>query len=253
MRRTVSDDPVLAKRRIDQFHAQLAKRNHFQLLGVEPDTPAETVRAQYLRFAKKWQPDAFAGIDIGDRKEKLDAIAQRLNEAYEIISDPDQRAEYLIRIDREKRGLSTDVTAILQAEALVDDAMGHLRKGAFAEAKEELKKAMELNGEDPLYRVQFAWATYGTNKKSASVQDEAIGLLKKSIKEQESLPDAYQYLGQIYFDRAEYQLAVRWWKKCLEWDRQNMEAQRGIRLANSRIEKESRSGLVKFFDKLRGK
>lgn len=249
----MSEDPLLAKRRIDQFHGQLEKRNHFQLLGVDAETPHETVKAQYLKLARTWHADAFVGIELGDRKRKLDEIFQRVNEAYEVLSDPDQRAEYLIMLDRKKKGLSTDVSAILRAEALVDDALADMRRSQFADAKTKLEEAIQLNGEDPLYRVQLAWATYGANKKSAAAQEQAVGLLKAAVKERENIPEAYQYLGQIYFDRAEYKQAIRWWKKCLEWEPKNMDASRGLRLATTRLEKENRPGIVKLFDKLRGK
>lgn len=244
----------MAKRRIDQFHAQLEKRNHFQLFGVDPETPPDVVKSQYLKLAKAWYVDTFAGIDLGDRKRKLDEVNQHINEAYAVLSDPDKRAEYMVMLERKKKGLSTDVNAILQAEALVDEAMGLMRKSQFAPAKQMLEEALRLNGEDPLYRVQLAWATYAAAKKSQSAQDEAIGLLKQATKSQENLPEGYQYLGQIYFDRGEYKHAIRWWKKCLEWDRKNMEASRGLRLATTRLEKEeNRSGIAKLFDKLRGK
>jgi len=249
----VSEDPLLAKRRIDQFHAQLEKRDHFQLLGVEPETPPEVVKSQYLKLARTWHADAFVETDLGDRKRKLDEIFQRVNEAFEVVSDPGQRAEYLVLLERKKKGLSTDVNAILNAEALVDDALAEMRRSQFASAKSKLQEAIELNGEDPLYRVQLARATYGAAKSSHGAQEEAIDILKAVVKERENIPEAYQYLGQIHFDRGDYQRAIRWWKKCLEWDRKNTDASRGIRLATTRLEKENRPGIVKLFDKLRGK
>jgi len=249
----VSEDPLLAKRRIDQFHAQLEKRDHFQLLGVDPETPPETVKAQYLKLAKTWHADAFVGVDLGDRKRKLDEIFQRINEAFEVLTDATQREEYLVLLERRKKGLSTDVTSILKAEALVDDAVGNLRRGRYAEAKTALEEAIQLNPDDPLYRVQLGWATYCENKKSESSQNQAIDILKQAVKAQENIAEAYQYLGQIYFDRKDYKQAIRWWKRCLEWDKKNMEATRGLRLATSRLEKENRSGFAKLFDKIRGK
>lgn len=249
----MSEDPLLAKRRIDQFHAQLQKRDHFHLLGVDRDTPPEILKSQYLKLAKAWHTDAFVGVELGDRKRKLDEIFQRINEAYEVLTDANQRAEYLVLLDRKKKGLSTDVTSILEAEGLVDDAMGHLRRGQFAEAKQALESAIARNPDDPYYRVQLGWATYRANKKSEAARSEAIGLLKEALGAQENIAEAYQYLGQIHFDQADYKQAIRWWKRCLEWDPKNMDATRGMRLATSRLEKESRSGLAKLFDKLRGK
>ncbi len=249
----MSEDPLLAKRRIDQFYALLDKRNHFELLGVELETPPEVVKEQYIARAKQWHTDAFVGIELGDRKRKLDEIFQRINEAYEVVGDPVKRSEYLTYLDRKKQGLATDVHSVLRAEGLVDDALAKIRKRDFASALSDLEEAMKLNPDDPLYEVQYAWATYSANKRSTEKREEAIKLLKACIKKQENLVDAYQYLGQIYFEQADYKKAIRWWKGCLEWDSKNMDAARGLRLANTRLEKENRSGIAKFFDKLRGK
>ncbi|MCA9549412.1 MAG: DnaJ domain-containing protein [Myxococcales bacterium] len=244
-------DLARAKAEIDRMYGSLDRRDHFALLGVEPETPPDQLRAAYHFLAKKWHADNFANVDLGPHKQKLDSIFQRIGEAYETLSTPKKREEYMVLVHRQSAGLSTDVNSILRAEQLVDDAMMEIRKKSWKAAIEHLSEAKRLNKDDPLYDVHLAWATYNVhhNKESAA---RAIGMLRDAAKRQENLPLGYQYGGQIFFAQEEYGEATKWWKKCLEWDPKNVEALRGLRLINTRAQKK-KQGLGALFNKLIGK
>ncbi|NJK89121.1 MAG: DnaJ domain-containing protein [Myxococcales bacterium] len=249
----MSGDNTDKLRRIDIMHASLEKRDHFNLLGVDDEAPADTLRMQYLRLAKQWHEDSFVGVSLGERKRKLDDIFQRIQEAYETLSNAGKRAEYLVMLERQRQGLATDVASVLRAEGLVDEALGMMAKKQYGSARKSLEEAIRLNPDDPLYRVHLAWAIYMSNQKARPIQDEALGILKEAVKRQENMADAYKYAGQIHFDRNEYDAAIRWWRQCLKWDSKNTVAVRGIRLATTRIEKEKRSPLGKLLDKMLGR
>lgn len=247
------DEVAKTKAEIDRFHANLDRRDHFQLLGVDQDTGAEQLRLAFHALAKRWHADNFAGMNLGaSRKKKLDEIFQVISAAYDTLSDPKERADYIVKLDRQKQGLSTDVNAILRAEALVDEAVAEIRRRQWPAAIEKLHEARNLNPDDPLYDVHLAWATYSQARSDKANIAKAEQILRDAVKRQESLPLGYQYLGQIAFDGERYDDARRWWKKCLEWDRKNVEAMRGIRLINTRLEKK-KSGLGGLFNKLLGK
>ena len=57
----------------------------YDVLGVEPDAPTEKIKALYRLRTKLVHPDLNAGNDV---PQKL------LNEAYEVLGDPDKRKEY---------------------------------------------------------------------------------------------------------------------------------------------------------------
>ena len=243
-----------AQARIAQFHSLLARRNHFELLGVNRDTPSEAVREAFKNLAKRWHTDAFSNIDIGPEQQKLDEIFQRLNEAYETLTDPGRREEYIVFLDRSARGLSTDVHGILRAEAMVDDALMDMRRRQWDSAMEKLDEARQLNPDDPLYDVHHAWAQYHRARGDAEGIKRAVGTLKVAVKRQENLALAYQYLGQIFFNLKNYAEAKKWWKLCLEYDPRNVDVQRGMRLINTRASKQQQqSGLSGLFNKLLGK
>ncbi len=62
--------------------------DYYKILGVDKNIPQKDVRAAYRKRAKQFHPD----LHPNDPKAK--AKFQALNEAYEVISDPDKRAKY---------------------------------------------------------------------------------------------------------------------------------------------------------------
>ena len=62
--------------------------DYYKILGVDRNIPQKDVRAAYRKRAKLFHPD----LHPNDPKAK--AKFQALNEAYEVIGDPDKRAKY---------------------------------------------------------------------------------------------------------------------------------------------------------------
>ncbi len=58
---------------------------HYETLGVEPDAAADDIKAAYKRLALETHPDRQGGDE---------AAFKAVNEAYEVLSDEDLRAEY---------------------------------------------------------------------------------------------------------------------------------------------------------------
>ena len=243
-----------ARARIAQFYLLLGRRNHFELLGIGREADDETVRAAFKELAKRWHTDAFANIELGEEQAKLDEIFQRLNEAYETLTTPKLREEYTVYLDRSAKGLATDVHGVLRAEGMVDEALMDLKRKQWSDAVEKLREARKLNPDDPLYDVHYAWALYhlARSSKKGSHKD-AVNMLRAATKRQENLALAYQYLGQIYFNGNNYEEAKKWWKVCLQYEPRNVDAQRGVRLINTRAQKREQSGITGFFNKLVGK
>lgn len=62
--------------------------DYYKILGVDRNIPQEKVREAYRKRAKQFHPD----LHPNDPKAK--AKFQALNEAYDVISDPDKRKKY---------------------------------------------------------------------------------------------------------------------------------------------------------------
>ncbi|MDT8435031.1 MAG: DnaJ C-terminal domain-containing protein, partial [Anaerosomatales bacterium] len=61
-----------------------ATKNYYDILGVKKDASADEIKKAFRRLARKHHPDA------GGSEEKF----KELNEAYEVLSDTEKRAQY---------------------------------------------------------------------------------------------------------------------------------------------------------------
>jgi molecular chaperone DnaJ len=66
----------------------MAKRDYYEILGVEREAEAEDIRRAYRKLAVKFHPDKNPGDKQAEEKFK------ELGEAYEALSDPQKRAAY---------------------------------------------------------------------------------------------------------------------------------------------------------------
>src|SRR3712207_8054642 len=62
--------------------------DYYKILGVDKDIPQKDIRGAYRKRAKQFHPD----LHPNDAKAK--AKFQALNEAYDVLSDPEKRKKY---------------------------------------------------------------------------------------------------------------------------------------------------------------
>lgn len=238
------------ERRIDVFHDDIMRRTFFEVFEASPETSPEDLKSSYFALARKWHVDNFVGKGVDSRKRRLDAIFARITEAYETLSDPEKRGDYITYLDRKAKGLPTDVAEILRGEQLYDQALAMVRRRDYRGAREVLEEALRLNP-DPNYHATLGWAIYQENPQDERAVAEGVGHLQRAVKEQKNLPIAYQHLGSIAFARKAYGEAKRWWDRCLAFAPDNIEASRGLRMIAQRSKSaEPRSGI---FGRLRGR
>ncbi len=63
-------------------------RDPYQVLGLSSDATQDEIKQAYRRCVKQWHPDLHPGDDRATQKMK------EINEAYEILTDPDKRAAH---------------------------------------------------------------------------------------------------------------------------------------------------------------
>ena len=73
--------------------------NYYELLGINPQAGPEAIKRAYYDQLKIWHPDKNAG-----RLAEAEEITKTLNQAYGILSDPEQRKQYdrMLRYTRGK-------------------------------------------------------------------------------------------------------------------------------------------------------
>lgn len=66
------------------------KKDFYEVLGVAKGASAEELKAAYRKSALQWHPDRHQGED----KKKAEEKFKEINEAYQVLSDPQKKATY---------------------------------------------------------------------------------------------------------------------------------------------------------------
>lgn len=64
--------------------------NYYKILEVDKDASPEVIEKAYKALAKKYHPD----LQESNMKQKAEEKLKLINEAYEVLSNPDSRAKY---------------------------------------------------------------------------------------------------------------------------------------------------------------
>jgi len=64
------------------------KRDYYEVLGVSKEASDEEIKKAFRKLAKKYHPD----LNPGDKEAEIKF--KEINEAYEVLSDPNKRAKY---------------------------------------------------------------------------------------------------------------------------------------------------------------
>ncbi len=70
------------------YNGDMEYREYYKVLGVDSKASPEQIKRAYRQLAKKYHPDLHPGDKAAEEKFK------ELNEAYEVLSDPEKRARY---------------------------------------------------------------------------------------------------------------------------------------------------------------
>jgi curved DNA-binding protein len=62
-------------------------KDYYEILGVARTAPQDEIRKAYRKLAKKYHPDI-------SKEKNADARYREINEAYEVLKDPDKRSKY---------------------------------------------------------------------------------------------------------------------------------------------------------------
>ena len=82
------------RQEIEDAHAGLKTRNHFEVLGIPRASNEAQVKDAYFRLAKRFHPDTHHDPHLADLRDKLEAVFIRLGEAYEVLRSSRSRASY---------------------------------------------------------------------------------------------------------------------------------------------------------------
>ncbi|HEU4391533.1 MAG TPA: DnaJ domain-containing protein, partial [Blastocatellia bacterium] len=63
-------------------------KDYYEVLGVKREAPPEQIKTAYRKLARKYHPD------VNPKDKRAEERFKEINEAYEVLSDPEKRKRY---------------------------------------------------------------------------------------------------------------------------------------------------------------
>lgn len=124
------------------------KRDYYEVLGVSRDAGPEDLKRAYRRLAVKYHPDK----NPDDRKAAEDRFKE-LNEAYQVLSDPERRAQY----DRFGHAAFEQEGVGFGFPSGFEDIIGDLFGDFFGTGRSRSGRSRARRGEDLQYRLELSF------------------------------------------------------------------------------------------------
>ena len=135
-------------------------KDYYKILGIDENCTAQDIKSAYRKLARKWHPDIAGNSDDVVKRFK------EINEAYEVLSDKEKKAEY-DTINRFYNYSSTKTTSEKKQEK-TENATRPDFKNTKKESKEDDTKSshFNFNWEDFLSKYKEYTKKYSNNDES---------------------------------------------------------------------------------------
>jgi len=215
-------------------YTRMMQQDFFVLLGIQQTASTEEVRKSYVQLAKKYHPDRYLQDNISnDLKQKINALFQRISEAYETLTDAARRKAYLDELTGNGKKKNMEAADILKAETAFQKGLVLLKVNNFVEARKELEKAVNLYSKEPEYLCYLAWTLF-KSAESPVEKDQAKKMILQSLQMNPDLDKAHFFLGHMLKDEGKEREAEKRFERAIQCNPNNTEALRELRLFQMR-------------------
>jgi len=184
--------------------AVMRAQDHFEVLGVEREaTPAEIADA-YHGLARDFHPDLFR-LRSDEVRDVARQIFERLQQAFEVLSDGGSRRKYLAALERAPLVTDSDAqpatgseSAITAAERVYFTGVSHLRARRYPQASEAFRQATTLAPKQASYRSALGWALYRLAPADTRAVAAGLAELRRAVETEPANPWVRISLGRFY-------------------------------------------------------
>ncbi len=224
---------------------ELKEKNFFERLGLDTTASAAQASKAFMEEAKAFHPDHVPQDASARVKELTSDIFALLNEAHQTLSNDAKRQDYAEAIEAGFEDGQVDVSNIMESEALFQRAEILVGKSKFAEAKDVIQEAIDLNPEEGEFFIYRGYATFfAADEPDSMTRDRSIQDINRGLKMRDNrVAVGYLFLGRIHKALDDLDAAAKFFKKTLSLESNNLEASRELRLLNMRGKK--KKGLFK--------
>ncbi|WP_437815389.1 DnaJ domain-containing protein [Sorangium sp. So ce1078] len=237
--------PELAARRaeIEARAAAIDGESYFKMLGVADDAPPERVQSAYFTLAKQWHPDR-TPPELQDVKPLVARVFARISEAYQTLSDPKRRAEYM-QGPKEAAAPAEDeekIARVVDAALEFQKAEILLKKNDLAGAEIRARRALNADPEQPEYMTLLVWIQAQRRGEPPALAegatsahyDDLIQTLDVVLQKEPRYERALFYRGMLLKRSGRIDRAIRDFRLAAEINPKNLDAIREVRVQEMR-------------------
>ncbi|MBI2389833.1 MAG: J domain-containing protein [Deltaproteobacteria bacterium] len=215
----------------------------FEILGLAPESSADDAKNAYFALVKRWHPDRLPA-DLVDLKDDVARVFALMAEAYQTLTDPERRANYLAQL---QHGGGTpqdqaEVARVMEAAGAFQKAEFFAGKNQLGEAEPFANKAFELEPGDADHVALWCWIQANKpDRREGARYDDLVGRLEKALSDNPKNERARFYRGMILKLAGRMGEAIRDFREIAEHNPRHTDAVREVRLYNMRHERDRRN------------
>ena len=133
---------------------RMAQKDPLDRLGLKPGSREPAIRQAYWELSRKFHPDRYGGIELGECRVLLQEINSRITEAYEGLKSHRTRTGEKPKT-KSPTGSSEEEGKANAAEELFLESQKALKAGNLKAAFSQAKLALSINPRNPKYRDLF--------------------------------------------------------------------------------------------------
>ena len=220
-----NESPAAMQKRLAALLVRLETADQFTALGLERKATAADVKKAFFQLARELHPDTVqdGNAELRELKQRL---FSRVNEAAQILSDEKLRKEHEAELDGKG---NVDVARIFAAEEAFQRGEIMIKARKVAEGLALIDEAISMNPDEAEFYAWRGWARFLLAKDRKAQHPVSAADCKKAIAMVERCVPAWLMLGNMAKAMGDAAEAERAFRKVLEFDPKNIEAQRELR------------------------
>jgi Flp pilus assembly protein TadD len=175
-------------------------------------------------------------LGLGDVAERAQRLFARMNEAFQVLGNDEQRREYakLVEsglVNEDDAETEAKMLRIMEAEEAFQLGELAMRRNHWSQAREDFRKAVELNPDEGEHHALWGWAewNYAAASQRPTLAAETRRRFRAAVALSPRNPSIYYYRGRLADELGELD-AARWcYRKVLRLDPNHEGAQRALR------------------------
>ncbi|MEW6571815.1 MAG: DUF4388 domain-containing protein [Nitrospirota bacterium] len=214
-------DPAFVEK-VEDLFAKLESSDYYTILGIAKNASHDEIKKAYYGRAKEFHPDKHLYLSSETIKEKLNAIFAAVSDAYNALSNPEERAKYN-RVLPKESAKSPDKKEM--ARRRFQEGQLAFRKGLYTEAAALFGQAIYLDTSVADYHYHLGLA-YAKQKKSR----EAINSINAALKYDPFNAEYLAEVGHLYLQLNLKLRAKSAFEKAIKIDPSNKSAPDGLKM-----------------------